>query len=72
MKKFAIIETVGSWNNNMIDCTVEETNLKADMNTYEEAKEWMNNKGKTEYKPNGKWYSYSIEPRKWAKMKLGL
>ena len=76
MKKFAVIVNVGTYKNNVIDCTVKETYVAIDTNTFEEGVNWLKeNVGvdyhKTIYQSDGKWYSYHLEPRKWAKMMLG-
>lgn len=72
MKKFAKLDRIGRWEykggKKIIYCTVEHIELVAEANTWEELPCPLN----VEYRADGTWHSYTVEPRAHAKRTLGL
>ncbi len=62
MKKFVVIASIGNHNNGSIECTVKDVELMAENDDRMELFQKYG-MGSTEYRNNGKWYSYRIEKR---------
>ena len=67
MKKFVMIESIGRWENKngktVIYGTVEQMRIAAESNIAGELKA----PASVEYKADGTWHSFSVEPRKYAR-----
>jgi hypothetical protein len=69
MKKFVVIARVGNHNNGAIECSVKDVELIAENDNKETlATEYACRP--TEYKDNGKWYSYKVMSRAEARTEL--
>lgn len=69
MKKFAMIAHIGNYNNEAIDCTVVEMEFVKDSDDFFALFREAMAKG-TEYRANGKWYSYHVDKRADARREL--
>ena len=70
MKKYVVIASIGNHNNNgTIECNVNDVELIAESDDRMELFQKYG-MGFTEYRNNGKWYSYSIRTRKDARQIL--
>ena len=67
MKKFVMIESTGRWENKngktIIHGTVEQMRIAAESNIANELKAPTS----VEYKADGTWHSFRVEPRKYAR-----
>lgn len=74
MKKYVIIESIGTWTidkgRTVIDCTVKEQHIIAESNDFMEV--FTNTPKSVEYRKDGTWHSYSYDSRKSAKRMLGI
>lgn len=69
MKKYAVIASIGNHNNGIVECTVKNVELVKDSDDRMElAKEYAFRP--TEYKADGKWYSYNVMKRAEARRLL--
>lgn len=62
MKKFVVIASIGNHNHGTIECSVKDVELVAESDDRMELFQKYG-MGSTEYRDNGKWYSYRIEKR---------
>ncbi len=70
MKKYVVIATIGNYNSNgTIECNVNDVELVAENDDRMELFQKYG-MGYTEYRNNGKWYSYNIRTRKDARQIL--
>ena len=74
MKKYVVIENMGTWEKAsdkrmIIDCTVKETKIIAQSDDWETLFHAYG-KRSVEYADSGKWYSYDVVMRKHAKMMM--
>lgn len=69
MKKFAVIASIGNHNHGSIECSVKDVELVAESDDRMELFQKYG-MGSTEYRDNGKWYSYHIEKRADARRTL--
>ena len=72
MKKFVVIDSIGKYEGNTINGSVERMEIVAESNEREELFQMMKEKfdniwGGTEYRANGEWHSMKIETRVRAK-----
>lgn len=71
MKKFVVIAHVGNHNNGVIECSVKDVEFI----TENDSKEMLMDEyfcRPTEYKNNGKWYSYKVMSRSEARRELKM
>ena len=70
MKKFVILESIGTWEmrdgKTIINCTVKAHRIVAEANTAQEL-----TVPAKEYRSDGTWHYYTLESRKWAKAWMG-
>lgn len=66
MKKYAVIARIGNYNNTSIECTVKDVELIAENDDVVTLNRDYSFRP-TEYKANGKWYSYSVVKRSEAR-----
>lgn len=62
MKKFVVIANIGNHNHGTVECSVNDVELVAESDNRAELLQKYDMVS-TEYRDNGKWYSYSIEKR---------
>lgn len=69
MKKYAVIASIGNHDGNTIECTVKDVELVAESDDRMELNREYGFRP-TEYRDNGKWYSYRVEKRADARRTL--